>query len=145
MQPTVDAELAGVRKVLEDVSANASLPPEATGVLREAARTLQRVERYWSKVLPYLVSDNAAVVSLLREIAPALSSELREEVEALPPQGAAERIRIPDVTEVNALNERVRAVLSRVIASMPPGSPSIAETRARIHICLLQSLKERPW
>ena len=146
MQPTVDAELAAVRRVLDGLAAQPSLPAEATEALRQASRTLQRVAKTWSKVLPYLVFDSAGVISLLREVAPALPAALQGEIAELTvPEGVLTAASVPDVTAVNELDEQTRALLSRAIAVLPPGSPAASGPRARINAFLVESLERRPW
>ena len=146
MQPTVDAELAAVRRVLDGLAAQPSLPAEATEALREASRILQRLEKTWSKVLPYLVFDSAGVISLLREVASALPAALQGEIAELAfPEGVLTAASVPDVTAVNELDEQARALLSRAIAVLPPGSPAASGPRARINAFLVESLERRPW
>lgn len=146
MQPTVDAELAGVRRILEELASDTSLPRQATEAMRGASRSLLRVERHWSLILPYLVSDNGEVLGVLRDIAQYLPVALREDVDAFAEHCAdAQAVPVPDFAWVNEVNERARELLSRAIAALPPGSPETSRPRARIQSYLLRSVGGRPW
>lgn len=146
MQPTVEAELQGVRRSLTALAADHALPPDVTEELAEIGRALQRVEKSWSRVLPYLASDNAAIAALLQELAPHLPGDLRTEVDAaVSGQGPALDPPALDVGALNERNEALRALLARAILASPPGDARAASVRARIVACLRQSLDNRPW
>ncbi len=146
MQPTLEAELAGMRRIVDDVAAQLSGMPEAAGSLRGVSRTLQRVEKSWSKILPYLVWDSAAILAVLKEVAPNLPVEVQREIEHLASAGGAVVVgAVPDVAVVNDLDERARALLGRVTNLLPPDSPGASGPRTRITACLLEGLGRRPW
>lgn len=145
MQPTIEAELAALRRTLEALGADASLPPGVSAELADAARTLQRLERTCSRVLPYLVSDNAAMAELLRELAPTVSDLLRQEIErALTAQGSAPEPPL-EVAVANERNELLRGLLSRVIQAPPTEPGAAAAMRKRVAASLRQGLETRPW
>lgn len=146
MQPTVDAELAGVRRSLDAIAAEYHLSPDVTRDLAAASRTLQRVERSWSRVLPYLASDSAATAEVLRSLVSLLDAPLRSDVEdALSAAESAPDAASLDVTVANARHEALRALLARAIADLPPGQHAAGPARARIAACLRESLDNRPW
>ena len=146
MQPTVEAELSGVRRSLAALAADHALPADVTEELAAIARALQRVETSWPRVLPYLVSDNAATAELLRELAPLLPDDLRAAIDAaVSGQGPAPDPASLDVGAANERNEFLRDLLSRAIVACPPGDAGATSARARIVACLRQSLDNRPW
>ncbi len=146
MQPTVEAELSGVRRSLEALVAANVLPVAVTEELAAAARILQRLETSWSRVLPYLVSDNAATAEVLREVAPLVPGPLRSEIEAaVSTQGPAPDLAALNVAAANDRSQRLRDLLSRVISTSAPGDTQAATVRTRIAACLRQSLETRPW
>ena len=147
MQPTIDAELSGARRLLEPLAADRALPVEVTVQLKGVMRTLQRLEESWPRVLPYLVSDNARVTDLLRELAPALSAELRAEIDdVVSSQGPAPDPRALDIAAANQRNELLREILSRAVSARShDAGEADATVRARAVGCLRESLDERPW
>ena len=146
MQPTVEAELSGVRRSLEALAAHDVLPGDVTEELAAAARILQRLETNWSRVLPYLVSDNAATAELLREVAPLVAGALRSEIEsAVSAQGPAPDPTALDVAAANDRNQFLRDLVARVISGSAPGDTHATMVRARVAACLRQSLEMRPW
>jgi hypothetical protein len=147
MQPTVEAELAGIRRSLAALAADHALPVDVTEELAAVIRTLQRLETSWSRVLPYLLSDNAATAELLRELAPLLPGELRAEIDAAvsaqspPPEPGA-----LDVGAANERNQALRDLLSRAILACAAGDAETrTRVRARVAAGLRQSLDNRPW
>lgn len=146
MQPTIEAELAGARRLLTPWVADDRLPPEASGDIKAVMRILQRLEGSWSRVLPYLVSDNARTAELLRELAPVSPPDLRAEIDAAvsgqrpTPDPAA-----LDVAAANARNEQLRDLLARAVSVPPSGEGDGSGARARVVAGLRQSLESRPW
>ena len=146
MQPTVEAELAGLRRTLESLGDGATLPPGVAAELADAARTLQRLERSCSRVLPYLMADNAATVVLLRELAPSVPDALRQEIEgALAAEGSSPRPPTLEIAPANERNELLRALLSKVVLALPSEPLPAAAMRKRIAVALRQGLEMRPW
>ena len=145
MQPTVEAELTALKRSLSALKAEPDMAPAAVGDLAEALRALERLEKTWSRVLPYLVFDNAAVGNLLLELAPELSSELRVAIESAVPELQPEPdLSWFDVVAADSRNQALRALLSRVIAESASGDAN-AGLRSRVVACLDRSLESRPW
>jgi hypothetical protein len=139
VQPTIDAELAGAARLLTPWVADDRLPAEATGDLKAVVRILQRLEDTWSRVLPYLVSDNVRTTELLRELAPVSPPDLRAEMDAaVSAQGPAPDPAALDVAAANDRNEQLRALLARAISGSGPA-------QARVVAGLRESLESRPW
>lgn len=155
MQPTADAELAGVSRALAELAAGPEPVPGMTATLGQLARTLDRLRKTGPEVLPYLVRDISAVHALLTELAPDLPADLRREVAEVtaPPPGGSDPTALPvglaDPALLHDTQERARALLSRVIAVVPPPpsprGPDAGGPRARIIECLRASLDHRPW
>lgn len=145
MQPTIEAELSGVRRSLAALAAEHALSVDVTEELASVARTLQRLEASWSRVLPYLLSDNAATAELLRELAPLLPGDLRTEIDAaVSSQGPAPEPAALDVGTANDRNQLLRDLLARAI--LAPGDAGARTTiRTRAAASLRQSLDNRPW
>lgn len=145
MQPAIEAELAAVRRLLAGLQGEPELPPAAAADLTEAIRALERVEKSWSRVLPYLVFDNAAVSNLLLELAPELSPELRLQVQSTVSGVQPEPdLSLFDVAAADRRNQDLRALLARVISD-PAGGAGTAALRSRIAACLERSLESKPW
>jgi len=145
VQPTVEAELAAVRRSLAALAEEPGLSAVAAGDLTEAVRALERVEKTWSRILPHLVFDNAAVGNLLLDVAPEIPPELRAEIEsAVRERQPDPDLAVFDVAAADARNQQLRGLLSRVIAASPPTDEN-AVLRSRIIACLDRSLETRPW
>jgi hypothetical protein len=145
MQPTIEAELAGARRLLTPWEADDRLPAEAARDLKAVMRILQRLEHSWSRILPCLVSDNLRTTELLRELAPLSPPELRAEIDAVvSAQVPVPDLAVLDMAAANDRNERLRDLLSRAISAHPPGGEGSAAVRARVVAGLRQSLGDRP-
>lgn len=147
VQPTVDAELAGVRRSLAALVADESVGVEVRRDLQDLIRTLQRLESSWSRVLPYLTADNARMAALLHDLAPLVPTDLRLEIEVVlseaPPAVDPACL---DIAAVNDRSEALRALVSRGIGAQRVGHDvSIGAMHARVAACLRESLQDRPW
>jgi hypothetical protein len=147
VQPTIEAELAGARRLLAPWAADDHLPPEAIGDLKAVVRILQRLEGAWSRVLPYLVADNVRTAELLRELAPLSPPDLRAEIDAaVSGQEPAPDPAVLDVAAANHRNEQLRHLLARAVSVPPSGeADGTGPARARVVAGLRQSLETRPW
>lgn len=147
MQPTIEAELSGVRRSLSALAALDDLSADVREELTAAERALQRVETSWSRVLPYLVADNAAVAKLLRDVAPLLQDDLHAEIDSvIRAQGPAPDVGALNVSAANDRNQILRSLLARALVATPRGEDG---ARTTVHLqaaaCLRQSLDNRPW
>jgi hypothetical protein len=145
MEPAVDADLRAMRESLERLAEEEELPAAAEAVLREVRRSLQRLERTWARVLPYLVAENTATAALLSDLARLAPPQLRDELSAIdaPSRPVPDAAHL-DALRANQLNGVLRGLLARLIAGLPANDAG-AEARARAHRHLLSALKLRPW
>lgn len=135
MQPTIDSQLAAVRRSLDALAGEQRLSAEAGVTLGDAAKALERVERSWALVLPYLVRDNAALDELLSELAPRLPEELRAEIDEAAAAKLSDEL---DLIAANERNEALRDVLARaIVATEHVRGPATAFLR--------ESVARRPW
>ena len=121
MRPTVDEQLAGARRLVERVAAEAALSGASAARLTDAARLLRRVEASWASVLPFLAADNAATAELLAELSGQLPEELTAPIAAelaarTPEPGRCEL----DVAAASARNRRLRALLADAVPLLGP-------------------------
>lgn len=144
MEPTVEAELAAVRRSLKALADTPGLPPHAAGDLAQAVRALERVEQTWSRILPHLVVDNASLAGLLLDLAPELPPDLRAEIESAVRPSPQPDPDLFDVAAADARNRQLRGLVSRVIAAAPAGAGGAA-VRSRVSACLDRGLETRPW
>lgn len=102
MHPTAEAQLAGVRRLLDAIAAEEDLSAASAARLTDAGRILRRLEASWSAVAPFLAADNAALVTLLAELAPELVLD--------GPAGATET--------ADQRNQQLRGLLSDLVARL---------------------------
>ncbi len=153
MHPTVDEQLRGIGRLLEQVAAGSGLAPASADALDEARRRLRRLEGSWAQVLPFLTADNRATAELLAELAPLVAGALAHEVAAAAHE--ADRAPTPaaalDVAAVAARNDELRALLATVIAALPGGDAGraarlavVAHARRRLDADPLNARGPRP-
>jgi hypothetical protein len=139
MEPTLEMELAGARRLLAPLAEDETLGPDVTNQVEAVMLLLQRIERTSGRVLPYLAADNARAAVLLRDLAPSLPADLQAEIDDHTggdgPAGAVDGL---DIAATNVRNAALRSLLSRAITAHPP-------VRSRVLACLRQSVEERPW
>lgn len=154
MHPTVDEQLRGIGRLLEQVAAGGGLAPASADALDEARRRLRRLEGSWAQLLPFLTADNRATAELLAELAPLVAGALAHEVAAAAAH-EAERAPTPaatlDVAAVAARNDELRALLATVIAALPGGDAGraarlavVAHARRRLDADPLNARGPRP-
>jgi hypothetical protein len=145
MQPTPEADLRAIRDSLERLVASGEAPPAITPVLSDTIRSLRRLERSWSELLPYLATENNATRALLGELQPLVPAELRSELHDA--ATATTRIIDPallDPGPIQSANSELRDLLARVIVALPTGAPG-ASARRRIRDHLTETVTTRPW
>jgi hypothetical protein len=145
VRPTVGDELSGVRRILQDVASEPALAPDAVAALGDACAILARVEKYWSKVLPYLLADTSQLTAVLQEISPALPADLQQDIQALVAEQGAYRDVTIDFARADDLEQTARSLVSRAIAALPADPPGQGGPLARVRSALASSLEERPW
>jgi hypothetical protein len=145
MQPTPEADLRAMRDSLDRLVASGEAPPAFAPVLSDTIRSLRRLERSWSKLLPYLAAENNATRTLLGELEPLVPAELRSELQNA--AAAAPRMTDPELLDpapIQSANSDLRDLLARVIVALPTGEPG-AQARRRIRDHLTETVIDRPW
>lgn len=145
MRPTLGEELAGLRRVLQEVVSDPGLAADSAAAVKDASAILTRLEKSWHQVLPYVLADIAELTGLLVDISQHLPDEMHQDIQDL----AVEQRRLVDATGVipraNDLQETARTLVSRAIELLPPDPPGQEGPLARIRMGLASSLEARPW
>ena len=115
MHPTIDEQLAGARRLLEEVAAEPGLPDAGLARLANVDRLLRRVAGTWATVLDFLVSDSDATARLLTDLAPRLPASLAVAVHAELALASRPDIEATAVDAANARNQRLRALLADAV------------------------------
>lgn len=144
MRPSPGDELRILTRSLAEISQYEGLPVDVADDLRDAVRAVQRTEKYLQRLVPYLRSDNermSVLVRLLESEGADLQPEDIAIIEEVPDATSGNWLQ--DVDELNQHNERLRAMLSRVISSgaMVLHGPG----RDDIGAVLGESVDARPW
>jgi hypothetical protein len=145
MQPTPEADLRAIRDSLERLVASDEAPPAIAPVLGDTIRSLRRLERSWSKLLPYLATENNATRTLLGELEPLVPAGIRSELhDAAAQTSTSIDPQLLDPEPIHATNAELRDLLARVIVALPTGQPG-AQARRRIREHLTETMTHRPW
>lgn len=125
MRPTVDEQLAGLDRLLEQVAADPALGPESGLLLRDARRQLARLRGSLDLRSPFLRWDNAASAAVLRAVAPHLPAEVATRVDQVvtaPGPGTDER-------QLVERNDALRSLLSEALDALVDGEEGQAAQR----------------
>jgi hypothetical protein len=145
MQPTPEADLRAIRGSLERLVASEEAPPAIAPVLGDTIRSLRRLERSWSTLLPYLATENNATRTLLAELEPLVGPGLRSELhDAAAQTSGIIDPQLLDPEPIQTANSDLRELLARVIVALPSGEPG-AQARRRISDHLSETVIHRPW
>jgi hypothetical protein len=114
VRPTVDEQLSGTCRLLDEVVAPAVADPYAAEILRGLVSNLRMLTGALPQIPQFLAWDNTGTVGLLDQMKERVALPLAQEIaRELAPAG-------PDPLDLNALNdrnERLRALLSRALLS----------------------------
>ncbi|MFI5611992.1 hypothetical protein [Amycolatopsis sp. NPDC051903] len=125
MRPTIEDQLSGARRLLDDVAADAGLSRDSRENLTNVRRLLTQIGRSWAALLPFYVEDNATLTRLLtRHGVPVPDDE---------PTGF-------DVAAAATRNAELRAHLSHVVTNVAPGT----EARREITEYLVRRIETDP-
>ncbi len=150
MEPTIEAELAAVRRILNDLASGGEVSDEVSTELVGLDHNLRLVERSWARRLPYLLADNGDLVTLLQELSPpppadGLAREIRETVGALAEKAEVDG-QVLDPAAADETNRVLRGLLARLIVESAEEDETRRLTvRRRVSAALAESLEERPW
>jgi len=124
MRPTIEEQLRGNCRLLEQLVAPALQDEHATRVLSEVIKNLQMLETAWMRVLPFLNWDNTLTADLLESAKPVVSDDIAARIDDLP-TGPVDTL---DVTAVMEHNDRLRGVLSEIVTTLDPTAGADATT-----------------
>ena len=109
MHPTASEQLQAIRYLIERAQADPELSAESDQLLGDAMRLLRRLERSWTKRMPFLVDDNQRAIRLLDELRSDLAP-LAEEISA-----ATERPPADGEEAATDLNVQLQSLLARAV------------------------------
>jgi hypothetical protein len=112
MRPGMTDQLAGIRRILDEIIAPELREGYPSQVLRGIVKNLAMLEGAWVRILPFLEWDTEATVLLLEDAAPLVRGELREEIRAALQQG-------PSARSLEDLEERNTGLRSLLTAAIP--------------------------
>ena len=137
MRPTIDEQLAGTCRILENVVAPALPDGYAADILRGLTSNLRMLSAALPQLPAFLRWDIAGNEALLQElmegVPSALSVAIDKELAAAPPDPI-------DLSELEARNDRLRALLAQAVRSDELGS----EHRERIMKHLAERAARHP-
>lgn len=125
MHPTPNEQLQAIGHLIDRVQANPELSPGSVQLLGDALRLLRRLERSWSRRMPFLIDDNRRAMWLLDELRPLLTS-LSAEIPAAAELPAAE-----SEEAARRINVELQGLLARAVHVLGDG-PDGDRGRARI-------------
>lgn len=128
MRPTVEEQLEGSCRILEETIAPELTSDDDAEALRGVVKNLRMLGKSWAQVLPFLHWDNAATTALLELARPHVPAALAERLADLdrPPDDPL------DVAAAQHRNDVLRGLLSEVVAVLDSGSVPAATTHRAI-------------
>lgn len=120
MHPTIDEQLGGAQRLLDQVAEDPGLSAGSREQLVNVRRLLTQATRSWAVLPEFLRADNQELGDLLESLAPLLPER--------PPVAAGEPVGVRDLAERNVL---LRGALSDAIAFLP-ADPTGDAARRRI-------------
>lgn len=105
MHPTINEQLTGARRLIDVAESESELSATSVEALANARRLLTQVQRSWSALLPFYLSDNERLGALLVR-----TGRTTAENGALEPD---------DVAAQAARNAALRQRLAELIAELP--------------------------
>lgn len=133
MHPTIEEQLAGIRRLLTVASEATPLAPTSADAIENARRLLTRVERSWSALLPFYLADNAALRELLG--GPSTDVETNTASDSAAPED--------DVAAQARWNSMLREELSAAIRDLRRDETD-GVLRRRIHTYLVARVEKDP-
>ena len=128
MRPTVEEQLEGSCRILEETIAPEVSGDDAAEALRGVVKNLRMLGKGWAQVLPFLHWDSGATAALLERARPNVQRPLAERLGDLD--------RNPDdpfdVAAARHRNDVLRGLLSEVVAALDPSSVPAATTHRAI-------------
>jgi hypothetical protein len=142
MQPNVTEQLAGIRRILEEVIAPAIGDEYVVSQLRAMTQTLTLLEGHWQRALPLLMQENDELGALFAEIRPQLAAAagslegnpLAARITSAASQAPDRPRDYPCFSQIEAKNKELRALLAELIEAFDaaPSNPELEVLRAKI-------------
>jgi hypothetical protein len=128
VRPTVEEQLEGSCRILEETIAPEVTGDQAAEALRGVVKNLRMLGKSWAQVLPFLHWDNGATAALLERARPNVPAPLAQRLGDL--DGNSDD---PfDVAAARHRNTALRGLLSEVVAVLDPASVPAAATHRAI-------------
>ena len=112
MRPTIEEQLRGVSRLVDELAADPELSSSSVTLARDAGKQLKRLTSSAASRPPFLRWDNAVMTALLRDLAPMFPAELQslitESSDGTQP-----------VTDDEAQNEALRVLVTMAIGTLP--------------------------
>lgn len=140
MHPTIDEQISGVHRLVETIAADDALSETSRDLVRHVLEILRLLESTRRQLLPFLATDNAALIELLLGIGRLLG--VRAQVEEAATDGSAS-VDFQDESRLVERNMMLRASLADVIARLPETGPG-NEGRRRIAQYLIKRSDRDP-
>jgi hypothetical protein len=141
MRPGMNDQLAGVRRILEEIIAPELRPGYPSQVLRGVVKNLAMLEGAWASVAPFLEWDSEATASLLRDAAPHVDEELRRRIGETLEAGACDG----SVEALEQRNETLRGLLAEAIPQLARHGDGAADAHERVKAHLRERTREYPF
>ncbi|HEX7096249.1 MAG TPA: hypothetical protein VF183_10225 [Acidimicrobiales bacterium] len=142
MRPTVSEQLAGIRRILDEVIAPQVTEAYPVDMLRGVLANLEMLERSWTRVVPFLAWDNEQTAELLRDVASVVDHGLAARIaEAL----AAAAVDPLDVAALDARNTTLRELLAEAVPQLATGGERAAPQYARVRAHLRARIDRFPF
>ena len=139
MRPGLTDQLAGIRRILDEIIAPELRPGYPSQVLRGIVKNLAMLEKAWPRVLPFLEWDTETTARLLADLAPFVDDALRSRI--------AEQVGRDTPRTLEALERRddeLRGLLTEAIPRIE-GRDDAADVRRRVTEHLVERMDRYPF
>ncbi len=139
VQPNVSEQLAGIRRLLEELVAPELGDSYVATQLRAVIEALAQLETQWQRAIPLLMRENDELGDLFGQLHPALAEHLSAPSELIDRIGAARATAdrsaspYPVFSELEQRNRELRGLLVQTIEALAEAShPELERARGRI-------------
>lgn len=119
MRPTIEEQIEGSCRLLEQVIAVEVHDSHALEVLSGLTRNLRMIGSSWTQLLPFLHWDNEVTARLLDAARPTVEAVLAQRIADTVTGAQSDPI---DFEAVSAHNDELRALLSELVTELDPQS-----------------------
>jgi hypothetical protein len=128
VRPTVEEQLEGSCRILEETIAPGLTSDDAAETLRAVVKNLRMLGKSWAQLLPFLHWDNAATAELLERARPQVPAALAQRLTNLD----RDQQDPFDFAAAQHRNQVLRGLLSEMVAVLDAGSGPDATTHRAI-------------